>query len=71
MDDDSTSNLHNRILSTFLNELDGILSHASQHAYPGRAGGRRGQRIAYEDVVLVVVVCRDMSMLDEALVRPG
>lgn len=62
MDDDTSSNLHNRVLSTFLNELDGILSHAGQHA---------ARRAAYEDVVLVVVVCRDQNMLDEALVRPG
>eukprot|EP01031_Cornospumella_fuschlensis_P027457 gene27457-33160_t len=69
MDDDTSSNLHNRILSTFLNELDGIVSHTSQKAYNDQREGVKSQR--YEDVVLVVVVCRDVNMLDEALIRPG
>lgn len=60
--DGSTSNgLHGRILSTFLNELDGIISG------PQEGGGRdEGSQ-----QVLVIAACQDVTHLDEALVRPG
>ena len=55
-DDDSSGGVHNRILSTFLNELDGVV---------GRDPG------GFESAVLVLAACSDVSVLDEALVRPG
>jgi len=45
--------LQTRVLSTFLNELDGITGAAGD-------GG-----------LLVLVACNDLSVLDEALLRPG
>jgi SpoVK/Ycf46/Vps4 family AAA+-type ATPase len=54
--DDTSSGLHGRILSTFLNELDGV------------AGGGTG---GFESSVLVLAACSDLSTLDEALLRPG
>eukprot|EP01034_Spumella_vulgaris_P023780 gene23780-30048_t len=54
--DDSSAGLHGRILSTFLNELDGV------------AGGGGG---GFESSVLVLVASNDLSTLDEALLRPG
>lgn len=50
------SGLQNRVLSTLLNELDGVLSGGSD---------------ADSDCVFVLAACRDLSQLDEALLRPG
>lgn len=55
----SSSGLHGRILSTFLNELDGIVS----------SGGGSGDLGSQQ--VLVIAACQDIQQLDEALVRPG
>jgi SpoVK/Ycf46/Vps4 family AAA+-type ATPase len=64
-DDASTSNgLHGRILSTFLNELDGIVV-TSKAGEGGPANGSEAQQ------VLVIAACRDLTALDEALIRPG
>lgn len=61
--DSSTSNgLHGRILSTFLNELDGIVS--------GPKSGE-GSRDEGSQQVLVIAACQNVAHLDEALVRPG
>ncbi len=56
---DGTGSVYNRILSTFLNELDGI--------------SNRGENtgISFEREVLVVTACLDIKLLDEALIRPG
>jgi SpoVK/Ycf46/Vps4 family AAA+-type ATPase len=47
--------LNSRILSTFLNELDGIT----------------GENCGDEGGVLVVVTCSSIEVLDDALTRPG
>lgn len=54
----SSTGLEARILSTFLNELDGIYSSPT-----GRPSTQSG--------VLLLVACTDINALDEALVRPG
>jgi SpoVK/Ycf46/Vps4 family AAA+-type ATPase len=51
--DEGGTGLQTRVLSTFLNELDGITGAAGD-------GG-----------LLVLVACNDLSVLDEALLRPG
>jgi SpoVK/Ycf46/Vps4 family AAA+-type ATPase len=64
----SSGNIGNRILSTFLNELDGIGSElAVKEGTTGKPGSREGD----EQIVFVVVSCSDVQQLDEALVRPG
>lgn len=76
----SGGNIGNRILSTFLNELDGIGSEANVHGDGDNhrssnssaiRGGSTGGNDADEHVVFVVVSCSDIEKLDEALVRPG
>jgi SpoVK/Ycf46/Vps4 family AAA+-type ATPase len=56
-DGSSSGGLQTRILSTFLNELDGIVS-------LNLPGGEEGK-------VLVLAACNDIDTLDEALLRPG
>jgi SpoVK/Ycf46/Vps4 family AAA+-type ATPase len=60
-DSGAGNGLHGRILSTFLNELDGILGKGD-----GSAEGARADR-----QVLVIAACQDLGVLDEALIRPG
>jgi len=60
--DDGTSNLYGRILSTFLNELDGISSGSYLDTV---ASSSRSAP------VLILVACTSLESLDEALVRPG
>lgn len=55
--------VHNRILSTFLNEMDGILGNSNN--------SMEGDTNINEDTVLVVVACSALEVLDEALIRPG
>ncbi len=50
-------NLNARILSTFLNEMDGVTS--------------ENQSKDSESNVIIVVACQDIGKLDDALVRPG
>ena len=59
--DDGTSNLYGRILSTFLNELDGISSGTFFDAEDSTANAQ----------VLILVACASLDSLDEALLRPG
>jgi transitional endoplasmic reticulum ATPase len=54
--------LNSRVLSTFLNELDGITGQKD-------SGGSTNDN--NEGGVLVVVTCSSLSILDEALIRPG
>ena len=54
-EDDDSNGLHGRVLSTFLNELDGAVMRPSD-----AEGG-----------VLVIVACESLDALDPALVRPG
>ena len=61
---ETSNGLHGRILSTFLNELDGIMS-ATTSTSSDSGGGGGGQP------VLVIAACQDVGNLDEALVRPG
>lgn len=53
---DAGHSLHNRILSTFLNEMDGILSLDDGSTEGG---------------VLVLAACNDIDSIDEGLLRPG
>jgi len=80
----------NRVLSTFLNELDGISSGASSQ----RVGSDTNSEITLEnrficgdpdidcgsdeedqsaasDTLLVLAACQDMTLIDDALLRPG
>jgi SpoVK/Ycf46/Vps4 family AAA+-type ATPase len=56
-DSSCDNSLYTRILSTFLNEMDGITSSSDIDA---DSGG-----------VLVLAACTDVNILDEALLRPG
>eukprot|EP01039_Chlorochromonas_danica_P001431 gene1431-1555_t len=62
MQEGSTESSHgsvqNRILSTFLNELDGVFS----------ASNKMNEK---EDIVFVLIACKELDNLDEALIRPG
>lgn len=71
-EDGATSNgLHGRILSTFLNELDGILG-TGDGVGVGNGDAAVDSTARTEGCrVLVIVACQDISSLDEALVRPG
>ena len=53
--EDDSNGLHARVLSTFLNELDGAVMRTSD----GEGG------------ILVIVACESLDALDPALVRPG
>lgn len=54
-DDKDGNGLHGRVLSTFLNELDGVVA----------------QEAGFENTVMVLAACGDIAALDEALLRPG
>lgn len=75
--DGSTSNgLHGRILSTFLNELDGIMSTGGGSNGDGKGNSSGGATAGSasrgpESQILVIAACQDLSNLDEALIRPG
>jgi len=56
----TSGDLYTRILSTFLNELDGVTSSSSSHS-----------DLESEGRILVVAACHDLTSLDEALLRPG
>lgn len=56
VDDEGGNGLHGRVLSTFLNELDGVTSANDK---------------GFENSVMVLAACADVATLDEALVRPG
>lgn len=53
--DQDANSLNTRILSTFLNELDGIASTDQ----------------AFSNNIVVIVACVDIKTLDDALIRPG
>jgi SpoVK/Ycf46/Vps4 family AAA+-type ATPase len=53
---DAGHSLHNRVLSTFLNEMDGIVSLDDGSTEGG---------------VLVLAACNDIGAIDEGLLRPG
>jgi SpoVK/Ycf46/Vps4 family AAA+-type ATPase len=68
-DDDNESgshgNIYNRILSTFLNELDGI-------SVPSTSLSSSSSSSSLENnYVFVVVACKSLDNLDDALIRPG
>ena len=76
---DASSNIQSRILSTFLNELDGIVglvgassSTDNSNSCTGTEddGGGKGYH-RYESRVLVIIACQNIDSLDEALIRPG
>jgi SpoVK/Ycf46/Vps4 family AAA+-type ATPase len=56
----SHGNIYNRILSTFLNELDGI-----------SVAGSTSDDIEHSNTVIVIATCKSLESLDEALIRPG
>lgn len=64
----SHGNIGNRILSTFLNELDGVGSHSIKGLDDAAS---MVQSDTDEQVVFVAVSCSDIEKLDEALIRPG
>ncbi len=66
--DDSTGSagLHSRVLSTFLNHLDGI----SAATVTGSISKDRADA-ASDGSVLVICACSNADDLDDALVRPG
>jgi len=59
VDDVDGTGVQARVLSTFLNELDGIVA-KSENSSNGE-----------DNTVLVIVACNDIGMVDEALLRPG
>jgi len=75
---DASSNIQSRILSTFLNELDGIVglvgassSTDNSNSCTGTEdGGGKGYH-RYESRILVIIACQNIDSLDEALIRPG
>ena len=75
---DASSNIQSRILSTFLNELDGIVGLVGASSSTGNSrsctgtddGGGQGYH-RYESRVLVIIACQNIDSLDEALIRPG
>jgi SpoVK/Ycf46/Vps4 family AAA+-type ATPase len=56
----TSGNIGNRILSTFLNELDGVTGERN-HQYV----------ISNDSQVFVIAACSSLELLDEALIRPG
>lgn len=73
-DSSTSSGLHGRILSTFLNELDGIVSSGGgggngNNDNDDSEGGENREQVSPQ--VLVIAACHDIANLDEALVRPG
>lgn len=67
----TSGNIGNRILSTFLNELDGVGTEAIVETDGGTTTAGAGTTQGGEQVVFVIVSCADISQLDEALIRPG
>jgi SpoVK/Ycf46/Vps4 family AAA+-type ATPase len=78
----------NRVLSTFLNELDGISGGGGGAGRAGELPGSEGAFLfgdsdidcqsdlegedgAGGDTLLVLAACQDVSLIDEALLRPG
>ena len=71
-DSTSSSGLHGRVLSTFLNELDGIMGNGNSNSIASASDSSNGDREnENDDTVLVIAACQDISGLDEALLRPG
>ena len=84
---DGSNSVNARVLSTFLNELDGIDKTNSTSSFPffGISSGDSSDEVADSEStlrdgstessmyerVLVIAACSDASILDEALVRPG
>eukprot|EP01041_Mallomonas_annulata_P006224 gene6224-12609_t len=70
--DDSSSSgssaVEARVLSTFLNELDGISSYSSSSSATA-AGGNAVSSTS--SGVLLLAACSSLDILDEALLRPG
>jgi len=63
----SAHDLEARVLSTFLNELDGVA--AGTH---GRGRDWCGEESApVEESLVVIVACTHLASLDDALIRPG
>lgn len=69
----ASNSVHDRLLATFLNEMDGI----GQRQSEGGGGGGEGTLLAAHTaergtkVVLVVGICSHPEALDPALLRPG
>lgn len=59
--------VQNRVLSTFLNELDGIIGGKSNSI--DSSSGAFGE--CGVPPVLVIVACAKLETMDEALLRPG
>lgn len=74
---DASSNIQSRILSTFLNELDGIVGLVGANSSTGNSSSCTGTEDGgggyhrYESRVLVIIACQNIDSLDEALIRPG
>ena len=62
---DNDGGVGSRVLSTFLNELDGISVSNTL------SKGREKCSLPSPEGVLVVVACNDIDILDPALIRPG
>jgi SpoVK/Ycf46/Vps4 family AAA+-type ATPase len=52
------------VLSTFLNELDGVSVSSPQFQHNDKIKD-------LDSTVFVLAACRDLDNLDEALIRPG
>lgn len=78
---DGSSGLHGRILSTFLNELDGISGSGSgsRSRTNNSSSSMHSQKTIYgfggmmkeTNNILVIVACSNIQTLDDALLRPG
>ena len=69
--DGGGTGLQGRVLSTFLNELDGVCSGGAAGGGGHGDLGDGGEEGGGGGDILVVVACNDLSLLDEALLRPG
>ena len=63
----STHDMEARVLSTFLNELDGVAAGAQS----GNVLTWSGEQAVAEESLVVIVACNHLSSLDDALIRPG